>query len=128
MLDRLLILTLALIIGHQIDAAYWHEWEMFALPGGIQLFDAINVILFVPLLAAFIAAVRRSANGYRCTQLIGAIGLIISPIHAGFALAGFPQFHLPVSVALIIAPSICGALLLLTAARHRDDFDLALPA
>ena len=122
MLNKLLILTLALIIGHQIDAAYWHEWEMFALPGGIQLFDLINVILFVPLLTAFNAAMQRSARGYRCAQLIGAIGLIIGPIHAGFAVAGFEQFHLPVSVALIVAPSLCGTGLLIVTARCRQEF------
>lgn len=125
MLDKLLLLTLALVIGHQIDAAYWHEWDMFALPGGIQLFDLINVILFVPLLAAFSAAMRRSADGYRCAQLIGAVGLIIGPIHAGFALAGFEQFQLPVSIALIIAPSICGAFLLGVASRHKYEFGTA---
>lgn len=123
MLDKLLILTLTLIIGHQIDAAYWHEWEMFALPGGIQVFDLFNVILFIPLLAAFSAAIRRTAGGYRGAQLIGAIGLIIGPIHAGFALAGFTQFHLPVSVALIITPSLCGAGLLMLVARCRQEFD-----
>ena len=122
MLNKLLILTLALIIGHQIDAAYWHEWDMFALPGGIQLFDLINVILFIPLLAAFSAAMRRTERGYRYTQLIGAIGLIIGPIHAGFAIAGFSQFHLPVSMALIVAPSLCGTGLLVLAVRRRQEF------
>lgn len=122
MLDKLLTLTLALIIGHQIDAAYWHEWDMFALPGGIQLFDLMNVILFIPLLAAFSAAIRRTSGGYRGAQLIGAIGLIIGPIHAGFALAGFTQFHLPASIALIIAPSVCGAGLLALVSRNRQEF------
>lgn len=109
---QLLTLTLTLIIGHQIDAAYWHEWDMFLMPGGIQLFDLINLLLFFPLLLAYAAAVSGSPRARACSYLIGGIGFIIGPIHAGFALAGFQQFHLPVSIALIVGASLCGTILL----------------
>jgi hypothetical protein len=27
-----------LLCVHEIDSAYWHEWSLFGIPGGIQLF------------------------------------------------------------------------------------------
>lgn len=33
MLNTVVILNLALVLTHQVDGAYWHEWEMFQLPG-----------------------------------------------------------------------------------------------
>jgi len=38
MADLLLWLYLAnavLLINHEIDSAYWKEWELFKLPGGM---------------------------------------------------------------------------------------------
>jgi hypothetical protein len=39
-LAKLYMLNLALLATHEIDSAYWHEWEMFHLPGGVQGFLA----------------------------------------------------------------------------------------
>jgi hypothetical protein len=35
-----------LLINHEIDSAYWKEWELFKLPGGIGGF----LILHFPML------------------------------------------------------------------------------
>lgn len=100
-LNRIAILDIALVFAHQGDAAYWHEWEMFGLPGGIQLFNLFNVLVFVLVLALFIPVVQRRPAGFRCSMAIAALCASVLPIHAGFALAGFEQFHLPVSITLI---------------------------
>lgn len=45
MFDILLWLYLAnaiLLICHEMDSAYWKEWELFRLPGGITLFLIIH--------------------------------------------------------------------------------------
>lgn len=100
-LNRIAILDIALVFAHQGDAAYWHEWEMFGLPGGIQLFNLFNVLVFTLVLALFIPVVQRRPAGFRCSMAIAALCASVLPIHAGFALAGFDQFHLPVSMLLI---------------------------
>jgi hypothetical protein len=43
MLNKIIVLNLTLLITHQIDAAYWHEWEMFALPGGIGILLRVDL-------------------------------------------------------------------------------------
>ena len=33
----LFLLNATVLITHQIDAAFWHEWELFHIPGGNQV-------------------------------------------------------------------------------------------
>ncbi len=54
-LAKLYMLNLALLATHEIDSAYWHEWEMFHLPGGVQGFLVLNLLL----LLIFIVGVER---------------------------------------------------------------------
>jgi hypothetical protein len=101
MLNKFMVLNLTLLIAHQIDAAYWHEWDMFALPGGIQLFNFLNILIFLVALACFVAVIQRKASGFFCSLTIAAMSSLVLPIHTGFALAGYKQFDLPFSIFLI---------------------------
>ena len=35
-LDALYLVNASLLVTHEIDSAYWNEWELLHLPGGIQ--------------------------------------------------------------------------------------------
>lgn len=94
--------TLCLLVLHQIDAAYWREWEMFHLPGGVQGYLAFNMLAIPILLLGYTQVVLRSAKASLFASLCAALGALTFLIHAGFALAGFSQFHLPLSMALIL--------------------------
>lgn len=122
MLNKLLILNLSFLIVHQVDAAYWHEWDMFGLPGGVQLFDLFNLLLFIVLLACFVAAVERRRSGYAASLAIAAVCGVVLPIHAGFALAGYTEFHLPVSIAAIVGCMFSALLLAGATVRARQAF------
>jgi hypothetical protein len=78
MLNKVVILNLALVLTHQVDGAYWHEWEMFQLPGGIQLNNFINVLTFVALLYLFVPIVQRKASGMTCSLVMAAISALLS--------------------------------------------------
>lgn len=122
MLNKLLILNIALLIGHQIDAAYWHEWDMFALPGGIQLFNILNVIIFVVVLGCLSLVIQRRPAGYAAALFIALCGAIVLPIHAGFAINGFEQFNLPVSIGLIVTGFVIALTQALVTVRSRREF------
>jgi len=47
------LLNCALLFSHEIDSAYWQEWNLFGLPGGIQLFLVLNLLLLVVALYGF---------------------------------------------------------------------------
>jgi hypothetical protein len=41
----LYLVNSALLFTHEVDSGYWQEWQLFALPGGIQLFLFMNIVL-----------------------------------------------------------------------------------
>ena len=122
MLNKVVILNLALVLTHQVDGAYWHEWEMFQLPGGIQLNNFINVLTFVALLYLFIPVVQRKGSGITCSLVIAAISALVLPIHVGFAIAGYQQFHLPFSIFIIVGTFLLAILQVVLTHRARLEF------
>ncbi len=109
-------------LAHQADASYWKEWEMFGLPGGIQLFTIFNAVAFLVLLACFASVISRDANGFQSSLLIAGLSGVVLPIHAAFAFAGFTQFHLPVSIALIFGTFIASVWQIALTFRARQEF------
>jgi len=101
-MERSYFLTLCLLVLHQIDAAYWHEWEMFYLPGGVQGYLAFNIIAIPIVILGYKHIVLRSNKAVFFARICAALGLLTFLIHGGFALAGFEQFHLPLSMAIIL--------------------------
>jgi hypothetical protein len=122
MLNTVVILNLALVLTHQVDGAYWHEWEMFQLPGGIQLNNCINVVTFIVLLYLFVPVVQRKASGMTCSLVIAAISALVLPIHTGFAIAGYQQFHLPFSIFIIVGTFLLSILQVVLTYRTRLEF------
>jgi hypothetical protein len=68
----------SLLVAHEIDSAYWEEWDLFRLPGGIGLF----VWLHVPIAALVIVGAVLAADG-------GTAGSIMSLVLAGSGLFAF---------------------------------------
>jgi hypothetical protein len=122
MLNKTIVLNLTLLIVHQIDAAYWHEWEMFRLPGGIQVFNVLNIVIFLSVLACFVTVVARKPAGLYCALAIAAVSALVLPIHAGFALAGYAQFHLPVSIAVIVGTFLVSIVQVTLVLQCRHEF------
>ncbi len=122
MVRTLYIATFTLLMGHQIDAAYWREWEMFHLPGGVQFYDVFNLAVVPLLLFGFQAVVLRRAAGYRYSLFTAALGLLTFAIHAGFLLSGFDQFTLPVSLAIVAGCGLSGLAQLIATLRAKAEF------
>ncbi|MED5615201.1 DUF6713 family protein [Janthinobacterium sp. P210005] len=104
--------TMLFLILHQIDAAYWKEWEMFHVPGGVQGFLVFNLAAIVLVLAGYRHVLLNTRQAPRYAGICAALGAGTFLIHAGFALAGQEQFHLPLSVAIIVLCLACAVWLL----------------
>ena len=122
-LDRAATLNIALLFAHQADAAYWREWEMFGLPGGIQLFSAFNLLAFLLVLVCYVGLVRRTRAGFRGSLIIAGLSACVLPIHAGFALAGFTQFGQPFSILLSVLTFAASLAQLSLTFRARREFE-----
>lgn len=103
-MERSYFLTMCLLILHQIDAAFWQEWEMFYLPGGVQAYLAFNSLIIPVVLLGYKHVIQSSNKVVVFSAACGSLGMLTFLIHSGFALAGFRQFHLPLSVVII---SLC---------------------
>jgi hypothetical protein len=106
-LKRIYSSTLILLILHQIDAAYWKEWEMFYLPGGIQGFLLFNLLAIPIIVIGYEKISTQSGRYFLYSYICGGLGVLTFLLHLGFAALGFKEFHLPFSIALIL---LCGVL------------------
>lgn len=120
-LTNLFLLNLALLFTHEIDSAYWHEWELFGIPGGIQTFLALNLILILFGLWGFTIYAGEGRTGLGFSLAVALAGVFAGCIHTYFILRGHPQFQTPASLALLAAILVVSGLqAVLTVAAMRD--------
>lgn len=84
----LYLLNAAVLITHEIDSAYWHEWQLFGLPGGIQLFLGLNLILVIVVLYGLQAIALGRASAVVFSWILVAGGLFAVAIHSFFLFQG----------------------------------------
>lgn len=99
----LYLLNAAVLITHEIDAAYWHEWELFGIPGGIQTFLILNLLLVILILYGHQALALGRFSGFVLSWVLVAGSLFAVGIHTCFLLQGSDAFQLPASLALFVA-------------------------
>lgn len=112
------------LITHEIDSAYWHEWEMFRLPGGIQLFLILHIGLIGFVLYGYRAVVLWSSRAKLYSYLLASLGISACLIHGSFLVAGAAQFRSPMSIALLLATLVFSAWQILVVRR----IHLSLPS
>lgn len=98
---RLFLANATVLITHQIDAAYWHEWQLFGLPGGIQLFLLLNLPIVLLVVLGAMSLGSRARAGMVISWLLVASGLFAVVFHGLHILQGDPAFLLPVSLGLL---------------------------
>lgn len=106
LLPVLFIANATVLFVHQIDAAYWHEWEMFHIPGGNQ----VNLLLNLPIIALVLMAHREAVLGSRHASaahtLLAFLGLLTVGLHSAFFAFGSTQFLQPMSIALLVSTGL----------------------
>jgi hypothetical protein len=106
MSDLLLWLYLAnsvLLINHEIDSAYWKEWELLKLPGGITGFLLLHFPLLFVILWGLILVSRHSSWGLVFSLLVSLGGLFAFAVHTYFLRKGRTEFGNPISKFILIA-------------------------
>ena len=98
----LYILNFALLFTHQVDSAYWQEWKLFHVPGGVQLNLILNFLLLLLALSGFVFVLQGAEIGRAFALLLAASGTFAFVIHAYFLVRGDASFRLPVSIAVLI--------------------------
>ncbi len=105
-------LELALLFAHEVDAAYWREWELFGLGGDIQPFALAHIPLLLGGLWGYGALAEGRRGGRAASALVGAAGILAAAIHGFFLIRGHPSFRVPGSLAILAGGALCAVPLL----------------
>jgi hypothetical protein len=98
---NLYLFNFALLFTHEIDSAFWQEWKLFGIPGGVQVFLALNFALLLAALYGFKQLVQGARSGRIFSLLLAAAGAFAFVIHSYFILTGHSEFRLPISLAVL---------------------------
>jgi hypothetical protein len=106
MLETLLwvyIVNAMLLINHEIDSAYWHEWELFKLPGGIAGFLLVHFPLLFLVLYGLVLVSQGTLAGLVISLILSLSGIFAFTIHTYFIRRGRDEFNVPMSRFILTA-------------------------
>jgi hypothetical protein len=99
----LYIANSVLLITHEIDSAYWKEWELFKLPGGVTGFLLLHFPLLFIILWGLILVSKHSWWGSLFSLLLSASGFFAFGIHFYFLREGRAEFNSVISKSILFA-------------------------
>lgn len=92
-----------LLIIHEIDSAYWKEWDLFRLPGGAAGFLILHFPLIFLILYGLILVFQHSFTGLIFSLLISLGGMFAFAIHMFFIKKGRNEFKTFISLFVLSA-------------------------
>lgn len=93
----LYLINAVLLINHEIDSAYWKEWQLFRLPGGIEGFLLLHFPLLFLVIYGLVLLDRGTTAGLVLSLVLSLGGLFAFSIHTYFIRQGRQEFKTPVS-------------------------------
>lgn len=91
-----------LLINHEIDSAYWQEWKLFRLPGGITGFLLVHFPLLFLILYGLVLVYRQTLAGLILSLVLSLGGLFAFSIHTYFLRRGREEFNLAISQIILM--------------------------
>ena len=96
------LVNAVLLINHEIDSAYWQEWELFHLPGGITGFLLLHFPLLFLILYGLVLVYQQAFGGLVVSLLLSLGGLFAFSIHTFFVRRGREEFKSPLSRFILV--------------------------
>jgi hypothetical protein len=103
-----------LLITHEIDSAYWKEWELFKLPGGATGFIVLHFPLIFIILYGLLLVYEQSFIGLIFSLLLCLGGLFAFIIHTILLKRGGTEFRVPVSIFILVTIFILSIMQIIT--------------
>ena len=99
----LYLINATLLINHEIESAYWKEWDLFNLKMGITGFLVIHFPALFIILYGVIMIFNHSKCGLAISLLLSICGIGASIIHTYFIKKGHKEFTLTISKFILIS-------------------------
>ena len=109
-------LVAALLVVHEVDSAFWREWEVFGLPGGEPGFLLLHLPLLLLVFWGYGEALAGRRSGAWASLALAAAGLVAPAIHFALLAQGRPEFRTAASLAVLAATGLASILLAAAAA------------
>jgi hypothetical protein len=90
-------INLIVLIIHEIESAYWQEWNLFKLPGGLTGFLILHLPLLIIVLLGLIEMHKETTWGLICSLILSVSGIFAYFIHNHFIKNGRKEFTLLIS-------------------------------
>jgi hypothetical protein len=97
------IVNATLLIVHEIDSAFWKEWELFKLPGGIGFFLILHLFLVFIVILGVVFLFQNVLAGLVLSLIFGLGGIFAFSIHTWFIHRGRPEFKTRISQTILAA-------------------------
>ena len=97
----LYLINAILLIIHEIDSAFWKEWELFKLPGGISGFLIMHIPILFLILYGLVLVSQQSFLGLIISLILSAGGIFAFCIHTAFIRKGRHEFNTPISRSIL---------------------------
>ena len=92
---------------HEIESAYWQEWELFKLKGGVTGFLLFHFPILFIFIYGLILVYQETLEGYIVSLLLCFVGLVAFTIHTYFIkVKKRSEFTLPISMFILIGTLI----------------------
>ena len=105
----LYLVNAVFLINHEIDSAYWKEWELFKLPGGITGFLLVHFPLIFLVLYGLVLISKGARAGLIFSIALSLGGLFAFAIHGYFLKKGRSQFGTFISKFILTATFLVSA-------------------
>ena len=99
----LYVTTLTLLVLHEMDSAYWREWDLFGVRGGIAGFLLFHLPVWPVAFWGLVQVRGGTRAGSVLSLVIAAAGLVTFTVHTWFLRRGHPEFDTPISKGIIRA-------------------------
>ncbi len=96
------------LVAHEVDSGYWHEWELFQIPGGPGVFVLLHLVLVPIMLWGLVLLAQSRTGGRFFTLLMGFAAMAGATLHFTLLAMGHPQFRSAISIGLIGAFGVTG--------------------
>jgi hypothetical protein len=97
------LVNAVLLILHEIDSAYWREWELFHLPGGATGFLLVHFPVLFLVLYGLVLVFQRATAGLTLSLILSLAGVFAFSIHVYFIRRGRDEFKSPISLSILVA-------------------------
>ena len=85
------------LINHEIDSAYWNEWKLFKIKGGITGFLVFHIPVLIFFMYGVVEVYKMSLFGLIVSLIMALTGIFAFCIHTYFIKKGRNEFNVPFS-------------------------------